>query len=147
MSDNTNEIMAFEGGAGITASSFTQGMFTTADKTNEPGRKAIANALNNAGSLAEVGDRVLKVIDIVITPGVRKARQKGQSDTPCVNTYFITTDGQAYMSQSDGIARSVQNLLTMYPNFGRSSDAGYLEIQIVSRILANGNELKSVVVL
>ena len=128
---------------GITVNNFNEGVFTTADRESESGKKSILKALNNAGSLAEIGDEPIKVTDVVITPGIRKARAVGQVDTPCVNVYLVTLEGEAYMTQSDGIARSVQNILTLYPLFGRSTPAGYLEVQVVSRVLPNGNTLKS----
>lgn len=136
-------IIQAESTQGITVNNFNEGVFTTADRESEAGKKSILKALNNAASLAEIGDAPIKVTDVVITPGIRKARQAGQNDTPCVNVYLITLEGDAYMTQSDGIARSVQNILTLYPLFGRSTPAGYLEVQVVSRVLANGNTLKS----
>lgn len=145
MSDN--QLATIEQSNEITAQSFQDGAFTTCDTTTEQGRKAFLRALNNSESLAEIGDQVLKVVDVVIEPGVRKARQAGQQDTPCVNITLVTLDGKAYMTQSDGIARSVRNILLIYPKFGRSAEAGYLEIQVINRVLNNGNTLKSLDVL
>ena len=142
-----NELATTEQTNSITTNSFREGIFTTVDQETVEGRKSVLSALNNAGSLAEIGERILKVRDIVITGGVRKARAANQADTPCVNVYLITDDGAAYMTQSDGIARSVQNILSMFPNVGRSVPEGYLEMQVVTKVLSNGNTMKSLDVL
>lgn len=106
-------------------------------------------ALNASQSLAQTvrAGEPFDVIDIFQVPGVRRSRNEGMPDMPCVNTYFLLTDGRSLMSQSDGIARSVQMLLSdaMYPDCGHSTEKGYLTLCISENVLPNGNTLKTVV--
>lgn len=104
-------------------------------------------ALNSAESLANVivpDHDVMEVIDIFQVPGVRRSRIEGVSDTPCKNTYFLLADGRALMTQSDGIARSCDMLLALYPDCGKSTEAGCLKLAIHEQKLPNGNTVKSV---
>ena len=91
-------------------------------------------ALNDAESLAESvpENATLEVVDFVVTPGVRRSRIQGQPDTECLNVYILTRDGRAFMTQSDGIARSVQQIMALYPESPRNLEG-------------NGNTLKTLV--
>jgi hypothetical protein len=119
---------------------------TLALDTTENKNRAL-RALNSAESLAAVivPDRdTMDVVDIFQTPGLRRSRIEGVDDTPCRNTYFLLADGRALMSQSDGIARSCDMLLAIYPDCGRSTDKGCLTLAVHERKLSNGNTIKSV---
>lgn len=135
-----NDLALFNPGEGTSYKS-TITLDTTQDKNRA------LRALNAAESLAAVivPDRdVFDVVDIFQTPGVRRSRVEGVPDTPCKNTYFLLADGRALMTQSDGIGRSVEMLLALYPDCGRSTDKGYLTLAIHEQKLPNGNTLKSV---
>lgn len=115
------------------------------DTTHDKNRAL--RALNAAMSLANVirpDQDVFDVIDIFQVPGIRRARQEGASDVPCKNTYFLLADGRALMTQSDGIARSIDMLLAIYPDCGRTSEKGYLSLAVHEEKLPNGNTIKSV---
>lgn len=104
-------------------------------------------ALNSAESLAAVivpDQTVFDCIDIFQVPGVRRSRIEGVDDQPCTNTYFILADGRALMTQSDGIKRSVDMLLSLYPDCGRSTEKGCLSLCVHEQKLPNGNTLKSI---
>jgi hypothetical protein len=104
-------------------------------------------ALNSAESLASVivpDQDTFDVIDIFQTPGLRRSRMEGVDDVPCRNTYFLLADGRALMTQSDGIARSCDMLLALYPDCGRSTEKGCLTLAVHERKLSNGNTIKSV---
>ena len=127
------------------------------------GKITALNALNNAVSLKDATNP-LKICDCIALPGVRKGRnntsdtecrialpgvRKGRNntaDTECQNTYLIDVDGNAYFTQSDGIARSVRMIYMLFPDFGKSSDVGYLKVRVVEKKLPNGNTIKSLVV-
>lgn len=130
------------------ASTFAS-VFTTVDVNDRQGKNAVLRALNGAESLAASvpAGVVLEVTDFVITPGVRRSRNAGVSDTECLNIYIIVKDGRAFMTQSDGIARSVQQILAMYPNPGDLQDNanGFTAFKVVERTLNNGNTIKSLV--
>lgn len=104
-------------------------------------------ARNAAASLAQsFGDgEVMELVDVFQTPGVRRSRDINSPDMPCVNTYLLLSDGRAYMSQSGGIADSIRDLVTCYPNCGRDTDEGFIRVTIQSRQLSSGNTIKAVV--
>lgn len=140
-----------EQGMGISAANFSQ-VFTTAAMDSQAGKNKVLRALNDAESLAEmVSDgEVLEVVDFVVTPGIRKSRDVRVPDTECVNVYILTKDGNAYMTQSDGIARSVQQIMSLYSVSGvpmslRDLEGGCLRLTVKSRKLPNGNTLKTLV--
>lgn len=119
---------------------------TLALDTTENKNRAL-RALNSAESLANVivpDQDVFDVVDIFQVPGTRRSRIEGMDDQPCRNTYFLLADGRALMSQSDGIARSCDMLLAIYPDCGRSTEKGYLTLAVHENKLANGNTVKSV---
>jgi len=125
-----------------TASS--QGIMTL-DVTNDEGKLEVLSALNFAAPLKNFVDKPIKFRDAIQVPGVRKARNSSDSDTPCTNTYLIDVDGNAYFSQSDGVARSVSMVAAMFPDFGKSRECGYIELKLVEQNLPNGNTLKNLV--
>ena len=117
----------------------------TLDSDHEKNR--VLRALNSAESLADViapEHDVMEVVDIFQATGLRRSRVAGVPDMPCRNTYFLLADGRALMTQSDGIARSCDMLLALYPDCGRSTDAGCLKLAIHEQKLPNGNTVKSV---
>ena len=122
-------------------------MLSTITMDTDHDKNRALRALNSAESLAQavVADRdTFDVIDIFQTPGVRRSRMEGADDTPCRNTYFLLTDGRALMTQSDGIARSCDMLLALYPDCGRNSEKGYLTLAVHENKLSNGNTTKSI---
>lgn len=112
--------------------------------TNE-GKIATLNAVNDANSLKDAKDTVLDICDCITMPGIRKGRN-GMPDTECQNTYLIDTSGNAWFTQSDGIARSVKMIGMMFPDFGKSNDDGCLHVSVSEKELANGNTIKTLVV-
>lgn len=136
---------------GISAATFGN-VFTTASLDTPAGKNAVLRALNDAESLAESVPEgtVLEVADFVVTPGVRRARDARYDDTECLNVYIITTDGRAFMTQSDGIARSVQQIMGLYavngvPTSPRNLPEGCMHLAYKARKLPNGNTLKTLV--
>lgn len=122
-------------------------MLSTITLDSDHDKNRALRALNSAESLNDViapDHDVMEVIDIFQVPGVRRSRIEGVSDTPCRNTYFLLGDGRALMTQSDGIARSCDMLLAIYPDCGRSSAAGCLKLAVHEKKLGNGNTVKSV---
>lgn len=132
----SNEITTVSAAAAETNERFRN----TLDLATVDGKKATVNALNNAVSLNDYNDTPLTICDIITSPGVRKGRN-GQADTPCQNTYLIDTDGRAYFTQSDGIARSANAILAM---FDVAEIHTGLPVKITSSKLANGNTIKAI---
>lgn len=140
MTENITAIIA----PNETANDFTpvQGFINTCDLSTLNGKKRSVNAINNAVSLNNHVGEVLHVVDIITMPGIRKGRN-GQDDMPCQNTYLIDADGIAYFSQSDGVKRSINNMMSLF----KTCDAGkgYLPLACKSDVLPNGNTIKTIV--
>ena len=120
-----------------------QGFINTCDLNTLNGKKRCVNAINNAVSLNDHVGEVLRIVDVITMPGVRKGRN-GQDDKPCQNTYLIDADGIAYFSQSDGVKRTINTTMSIY----KKCDAGkgYLPLACRSDVLPNGNSIKMIVV-
>ena len=125
-----------------TSNVIPEGAFNTVDMTTFDGAMKVTNAINNSQSLAEYdednGNPVMNVVDIVLTPGVRKSRD-GSEDTPCEDTRLILADGTSLLSQSGGIARSARFIAGF---LGASLHDGVL-VRVVSQKLRNGNTIKN----
>lgn len=122
-------------------------MLSTINMDTDHDKKRALRALNSAESLASAvrpDQDLFDVVDIFQTPGIRRSRQEGVPDFPCRNTYFLLADGRALMTQSDGIARSCDMLLALFPECGRNSEKGCLTLALHEQKLPNGNTLKSV---
>ena len=103
--------------------------FTAEDRA---GKIKLANALNNSDSLVNVSKFTL--VDVIMTPGKRS-----RTGEPCTNTYLISSDGNVYMTQSEGVCRSAQQLISLFGcDFGDGID-----VEVIERSLSNGNTLKS----
>ena len=120
------------------------GFFITLDTETMDGKIAYTNACNDAESLADHEGEVIHMTDAFIVPGYRRDRNGG-SPRPCANTYVIDADHVAYFSQSDGIARSLYQIHDICPNLDGGN--GYLPIAVKSKKLANGNTIKSIVII
>lgn len=120
-----------------------QGFVNTCDLGTLDGKMRSANAINSAVSLNDHVGEVLRIVDVITMPGVRKGRN-GQADTPCQNTYLIDADGVTYFSQSDGVKRSINTTMSIF----RTCDAGkgYLPLACKSDVLPNGNTIKTLVI-
>lgn len=119
----------------------SSGFINTVDMTKLEGKVSVANAVNSATSLKDAPESI-DVIDCITMPGVRKGRNN-MPDTDCTNVYLIDTEGKAWFSQSDGIARSVRLLASLFPDFGKSLPQGALHVKVVEQQLNNGNTLKT----
>lgn len=114
----------------------------TMNLSSNEGKIATINALNTAMSLKDAKDTVLDIQDCITMPGTRKGRN-GMPDSECINTYLIDTDGNAWFTQSDGIARSVKTIALMFPDFGKNNTDKCLHLKVIERQLNNGNTIKS----
>lgn len=111
-----------------------------------PKSKVLAlNAKNDAMPLNEFVGVPMLITDVIMVQGKRSARSNNP-ETPCINTYLIarTEEGiQAYYSQSDGVANSMRDILTAFPDCNAPEG---LVLTCKSRKLPNGNSLKTIVV-
>lgn len=142
----TNEIVKIDQTQEIQAVSMVEGYINTLPIDTAEGKIATINAYNAAVSLKDYVGVVLHICDVITMPGVRKARSLDQMDTKCQNTYLIDTEGKAYFSQSDGVAKSINVIAAMMPGFGKNDELGYLPLACTETQLANGNTLKQIVI-
>lgn len=126
----------------VATSIIPDGPFSTVDTTTFDGAKRVTNAINNSESLndyvRENNNPTMTVVDIVVTNGMRKARDGGD-DTPCEDTRLILADGTSLLSQSGGIAKCAK----MIAGFCGSELHNGLLIRVVARELRNGNTIKN----
>lgn len=111
------------------------GTICTVDQNSKNGRKNLVNALSASTSLAKSKFKTFTVIDIVLTKGVRS-----QTGADCFNTYLILKDGNALMSQSDGIARAARNFAEFMLDDLHSDG---VEMMVVQQPLDNGRTIKT----
>lgn len=130
--------------ASDTAFDIPTGFVNTFNLDTDEGKNSVLKAYNASEPLNNHVGEVLKICDVMTTPGVRKGRN-GMPDMECQNTYLIDTDGNAYFSQSDGVARSLNMFVALYPDMGKSSEKGYIEITCIEQELPNGNTLKTLI--
>lgn len=130
--------------ASDTAFDIPTGFVNTFDLETEEGKTSVLKAYNAAEPLNNHVGEALKICDVMTTPGIRKGRN-GMPDAPCQNTYLIDIDGNAYFSQSDGVARSLQMFVALYPDMGKTSEKGYVELCCIEQAMNNGNTLKTLI--
>ena len=98
-------------------------------------RRALYNAINNAKSLNANDVWPIEVCNIVIVAGTRAV-----SGEDCENVYLICENGDAYFSQSNGIAKSAKQLAELF-DFG---DGTSIPVEVsVQQNSRSGNTIKS----
>ena len=113
----------------------------TVDNKTFEGKRAIVNARNSAKSLNSYGEgKRLDVTGVYTAPGVRP--QTGQ---PCTNVYLFTADGNTYFSQSEGINRSILDIVDMFPDL--NAENGGIPVVVNSIALVGGKSIKSLQIL
>lgn len=102
-------------------------------------KKKLFSIVNRAGSLNDYIEdsptHTVHAVYLATTQGIRKGRD-GQPDDECINSYIVTADGTAVMSQSAGIADSVQAMISM---FGNEVD---FELKVIEQGTKRGNIIK-----
>ena len=122
------------------------GFINTLDLSSNEGKIATVNAINSAEPLNNHVGEIIKVVDCITMPGIRKGRN-GMPDTECVNTHLIDTEGNVYFSQSDGVSRAIRSFSALWPDFGKETTVeGYLPMVCKEVPLNNGNKLKTLVI-
>lgn len=119
----------------------TRRFICTVDNRTFEGKRAIVNARNSAMSLNGYGEgKRLDVVGAYTVPAVRP--QTGQ---PCTNVYLFTADGNTYFSQSEGINRSILDIVDMFPDM--NAENGGIPVVVKSTALGGGKSIKSLQIL
>lgn len=108
------------------------------DTTTKEGMIRLFNAQEDADSLSESGVTELTVDGILIQPGVRVNPVTGERSA-CANTTLITADG-AYVSQSNGVARTAARIVALYRNVGWP--VGGVKVEVTEQKLDHGMTYK-----
>ena len=103
MSENMEMVVADEAKPAMALSN------TVMSRFEDSGRATIFNALNNALSLSKDAPETLTLKGLICMPGIRAV-----SGDPCIDTYLVDSDGQAYFTQSTGIGNAARDLLGLY---------------------------------
>lgn len=101
----------------------------------------IATMLNAAESLNGHEGEIITLVDVFFKPGIRQGRN-GQPDQPCTDTYLLAKTGEVYFTKSNGIAKSVRNILMMIPDLNKPQG---IDVLVEQRTLSNGNDYKTLV--
>lgn len=146
MANKNNEnviIEAVEPTENATASSVTRNDFKpkkyiTFDPLIPANRVRMFNARNSATSLKNLDDTPIDIVDVMTQIGVR-----ARSGNPCQNTYIFTADGQVYFTQSNGLGKTINEVVDMVSgDFKTNTTNGYVKAQIKETPLSGGRSYK-----
>lgn len=117
---------------------FTPRAIITFDPHVPANRVRVFNARNSSISLKTVGDAPINIVDVMTQIGVRT-----RSGNPCQNTYLFTDDGNVYFTQSNGIGKTVQELVEMVEgDFKANTTNGYVKVQMRETALSGDRSYK-----
>lgn len=110
--------------------------YVTFDPDNPVNKVAMFNAKNTAISLKNIEDSI-NVVDVIAEPGLR-----ARSGNPCQNTYLIADDGSVYFSQSNGVAKTINELVKMLDGDFSNATDGYATVKLVESALDSDRTYK-----
>lgn len=112
--------------------------YNTVDKSSKANRLMIFNAHQNAESFSALNDTPVNIVNVMAERG-----SKAVTHVPCQNTYLFTDDGKVYFTQSNGIAKTVNELVNVVDgDFKANTTNGYATVKMYSTPLANGRSFK-----
>lgn len=117
------------------------GAWSTISADTYQAKIKIAGMLNAAESLNGHEGEEFTLCEVFFKPGVRRGRN-GNPDQPCTDTYLLTSDGIVYFTKSEGVSRSVRNILMVIPDLNAPDG---VRVKVDSIALSNGNTYKQLV--
>lgn len=122
----------------VTRNDFEPKKYITFDPLIPANRVRMFNARNSATSLQNLGDTPIDIVDVMTQIGVR-----ARSGNPCQNTYIFTADGQVYFTQSNGLGKTINEVVDMVSgDFKTNTTNGYVKAQIKETPLSGGRSYK-----
>lgn len=122
----------------VTGNGFEPQQYITFDSHIPANRVRMFNARNSATSLKNLGDTPIDIVDVMTQIGVRT-----RSGNPCQNTYIFTADGQVYFTQSNGLGKTINDLVDMVEgDFKNNTTNGYVKVQIKETSLSGDRSYK-----
>lgn len=122
----------------VTGNRFDPQQYITFDAHVPANRVRMFNARNSATSLKNLGDTPIDIVDVMTQIGMRT-----RSGNPCQNTYIFTADGQVYFTQSNGLGKTINELVDMVEgDFKNNTTNGYVKVQIKETSLSGDRSYK-----
>lgn len=122
----------------VTGNGFKPKKYITFDPQISANRVRMFNARNSATSLKNIGDTPIDIVDVMTEIGVRS-----RSGNPCQNTYIFTADGQVYFTQSNGLGKTINEVVDMVSgDFKTNTTNGYVKAQIKETSLSGDRSYK-----
>jgi hypothetical protein len=122
----------------VTGNRFEPQQYSTFDPHVPANRVRVFNARNSATSLKNLGDTPIDIVDVMTQIGMRT-----RSGNPCQNTYIFTADGQVYFTQSNGLGKTINELVDMVEgDFKANTTNGYVKVQIKETSLSGDRSYK-----
>lgn len=122
----------------VTGNGFEPQQYLTFDQHIPANRVRMFNARNSATSLKNLGDTPIDIVDVMTQIGTRT-----RSGNPCQNTYIFTADGQVYFTQSNGLGKTINELVDMVGgDFKTNTTNGYVKVQIKETSLSGNRSYK-----
>lgn len=146
MADKNNENVIIEAvepteqatASRVTKNDFKPKKYITFDPLIPANRVRMFNARNSATSLKNLGDTPIDIVDVMTEIGVR-----ARSGNPCQNTYIFTADGQVYFTQSNGLGKTINEVVDMVSgDFKTNTTNGYVKAQIKETPLSEDRSYK-----
>lgn len=122
----------------VTGNGFEPQQYITFDPHIPANRVRIFNARNSATSLRNLEGTPIDIVDVMTQIGVRV-----RSGNPCQNTFIFSADGQVYFTQSNGLGKTVNELVDMVESdFKANTTNGYVRVQIKETPLSGDRTYK-----
>lgn len=122
----------------VTGNGFEPQQYITFDPHIPANRVRMFNARNSATSLKSLGDTPIDIVDVMTQIGVRT-----RSGNPCQNTYIFTADEQVYFTQSNGLGKTINELVDMVEgDFKTNTTNGHVKVQIKEILLSGDRSYK-----
>lgn len=122
----------------VTGNGFEPQQYITFDRHIPANRVRMFNARNSAMSLKNLGDTPIDIVDVMTQIGTRT-----RSGNPCQNTYIFAADGQVYFTQSNGLGKTINELVDMVGgDFKTNTTNGYVKVQIKETSLSGDRTYK-----
>lgn len=143
VNSETGELTENTATPNVTGNRFEPQQYITFEPHVPANRVRMFNARNSATSLKNLGDTPIDIVDVMTEIGVRT-----RSGNPCQNTYIFTADGQVYFTQSNGLGKTINELVDMVEgDFKTNTTNGYVKVQIKETSLSGDRSYKQFLLL
>lgn len=100
------------------------------------------NAHNASLALNSIGEEPFNIVGVTAEHG-----ERARSNNPCQNTYIFTDDGRVLFTQSNGIGKTINEIVDMIHGDFTSAMNGYVTAQVSAVNISEGRTYKRLVLL